>query len=235
MRTLSLRLLVGAVLVGALPTAANAATTTFGPTVYLQTGDTPAGFVCTICSDDLHIEDFEDNMLDPFLTVSPGEILPPNGESGIKGITDSVDGDDGSVDGNGNAGYSWYAENKTSITVTFGSSVTSAGLVFTDGDNRSANISLEAFDMNGVSLGIINAGDLADDVFTGETAEDRFLGFRNEAGKIASITLVMDAGVGIEIDHIQWQNCQCIPEPASLGMGLVGVLGLAGLRRRRRN
>ena len=110
MRSLSVRLLAGALLMGMLPMAVNAATTNFGPTAYLKKGNTPAGFFCTICSDDLHVDDLEDNMLDPFLTISPGVILPPDSQSGIKGITDSVDGDDGSVDGDGNAGYSWYAE-----------------------------------------------------------------------------------------------------------------------------
>lgn len=237
MLSLSMRLVVGG-LIAAMPLAASAATTSFGPTAYLQHGDTPDGFACDQCV--LTIEDFEDNSLNPFLTIDNGDILEPNSLSGLmNSVTDSVDGDDGSVDGNGNGGHSWFTGSDSvadrALTITFAEPVKAAGLVFTDGDSSSTNIRLEAFDAGGVSLGIIDAGDLADDVFTGETAEDRFLGFQNTYGTIKSITLSMDAGIGIEVDHIHWQALSsCVPEPASLGMVLVGMLGLTGLRRRRR-
>lgn len=236
MRSLCTRLFAVALLMGVLPIAAHALTT-FGPTPYLQTGDTPADFFCTICSDPLHIEDFEDNMLDAFLSIDNGSILLPNTFSGLADpVTDSVDGDDGTVDGDGNSGHSWFTGSAgvadQMLTISFANTVTSAGLVFTDGDSASTNIALEAFDMSGVSLGIINAGDLADDVFTGETAEDSFLGFRHLEG-IASIQLTMDAGTGIEIDHIQWQNCQCIPEPATMGLMGFAMIGMLSIRRRR--
>ena len=51
---------------------------------------------------------------------------------------DSVDGDDGAIDGNGNGGHASYTNREsTSITFTFGASVlgglpTHAGLVWTD-------------------------------------------------------------------------------------------------------
>lgn len=233
MRSIYSRLIVGILLCGVLPMAASAATT-FGPSAYLEAGDTPGDFFCDL--EDFHLEDFEDNSLDPFLTIDNGEILPPNFFSGLsQPVTDSVDGDDGVVDGDGNGGYSWFtgAEGAIdrSLTITFGSTVTSAGLVFTDGDAASSSIVLEAFDINGVSLGVLDAGDLADNVYTGETGEDRFLGFQYLDG-IASITLSMNAGSGIEIDHIQWQNTQCIPEPATLSMLGFAFLGLMGFRRR---
>lgn len=226
------RFLSCALLVGLLPAAANAAAVSYGPTPYLQTGDTPAGFFCDECP--ANIEDFEDNTLDPFLSIDNGSILEPFTLSGMsKPVTDSVDGDDGTVDGDGNGGHSWFTGSVRELTVTFGNAVTSAGLVFTDGDSLSSEITLEAF--NGPnSLGMINAGDLADEFFTGETEEDRFLGFKDFGG-ITSIKLTMDAGLGIEVDHIQWQECpECVPEPASLGMGLMGCLALLGLTRRRR-
>lgn len=236
MRSLCTRLLAGAMLVGVLPLASYAATS-FGPTPYLQAGDTPADFYCHQCPDPLHIEDFEDNALDAFLTIDNGSILPPNSMSGASlPVTDSVDGDDGSIDGNGNAGHSWFTGADGAVdrmlVISFGSTVTSAGLVFTDGDDNSSSIKLEAFDINGLSLGLIDAGDLADSTYTGETAEDRFLGFHDLTG-IASLKLTMDAGTGIEIDHVQWQNCQCVPEPAALGMMGFAGMGLLVLRRRR--
>ena len=82
------------------PVVADASAISFGPTPYLQMGDTPAAFYCALCVDPLVIENFEDNSLDPFLSIDNGRILEPNSTSGTEGVsTDSVDGDDGSVDG----------------------------------------------------------------------------------------------------------------------------------------
>jgi hypothetical protein len=209
----------------------NAETTTFGPSAYLQTGDTPSGFFCAECVG--WIEDFELGTVDPFLTIDNGAILDPNSFSGLmNSVTDSVDGDDGSVDGQGNDGFSYFADSN-SISISFARTVKNAGLVFTDGDRISTNIRLEAFDMGGNSLAAIDAGDLADDFFTGETAEDTFLGFQNTDGNIASITLTMTGGSGIEIDHVHWQEACAIPEPATGALALFAILGVAGLRKRR--
>ena len=235
MRFLSLRLIAGAFLAATLPLAADAATTTFGPSAYLQHGDTPAGFECDNC--EIVIEDFEDNSLDPFITIDNGEILPPNSFSGLmNSVTDSVDGDDGMVDGSGNGGHSWFtgasnaADNQ--LTISFASDVKGAGLVITDGDNISTTFLLEAFDGMGNSLGLIDTGDIADDFFTGETAEDRFVGFVHDDGMIASMVLTMVGGLGIEIDHVHYKIA-AIPEPAAGMMALFGLLGVAGFRRRR--
>lgn len=229
------RLCAGALVLCVLPLAANAGTLTFGPSAYLQHGDTPAGF-CDGC--DIKIEDFEDNLLDPFLTISNGSILPPNSVSGSSTpVTDSVDGDDGSVDGSGIGGYSWYTgignSNDNTLTIDFASNVDCAGLVFTDGDPISSLISLEALDSDGNVMATI-AADLADGVFTGETAEDSFLGFSDMDGGIAALRLIMTGGEGIEIDHVHWADCPVVPEPATSGMMVMTLLGLVGWRRRNR-
>lgn len=224
------RTLCALFLFGVLPLA-NAATTTFGPSAYLQTGDTPAGFFCAGCVG--WIEDFElAEGADSFITMDNGELLGPNTFSGLmNSVTDSVDGDDGVVDGTGNDGSSWFADSN-SVTVSFANTVKNAGLVFTDGDRVSTNIRLEAFDSDGNSLAHIDAGDLADDMFTGETAEDTFLGFQDTDARIASITLSMDGGTGIEIDHVHWQEACVVPEPSTAIIALMGLLGLIGFRRR---
>lgn len=228
MRRLSVRAVGCALLLGMLPAAVHAAATPFPPTAYLQESDVPAGFYNSICPH--FVEDFEDMVLDDFLTITPGRIIGPTFSSG-NATTDSVDADDGTIDGLGVLGHSWFAQGARSITVAFDGLVTSAGLVFTDGDINSTNVSLEAFN-GATSLGIINGGDLADGSNNGETPEDRFMGFLDQSG-ITSIKLTVTGGSGIEIDHVQWQNC-VIPEPATMGTALLGLLGIVGWRRRRR-
>lgn len=181
------------------------------------------------------LEDFEDNdATNTGLTFSDGRILLPNSVSGLDDyVTDSVDGDDGSIDGNGNAGHSWFYAG-TSVTITFDDPVTAAALVWTDGDMASTNVIFEAFDDEMNLLLTIDAGDLADDFYTGETAEDRFLGLQSLDG-IAKLTISnTGGGSGIEIDHIQYQNCpECIPEPSSLALALSALAMVFGLVRRR--
>ena len=232
-----LRLLCLGVFALASFSVANAATTTYGPSAYFQFGDAPDGFLCNGCV--AWVEDFEMGTLDPFLSIDNGDILMPNAFSGVmNSVTDSVDGDDGVVDGWGNGGHSWFtgADNADDnhLTVSFASPVKSAGLVITDGDRLSTTFLVEAFDSMGNSVGLIDTGDIADDFFTGETEEDRFVGFRDMDASITSMTVTMVGGIGIEIDHIYWQEFCAIPEPATELMGLMAVLGLIGFRRRRK-
>ena len=182
----------------------------FGPEPYFSVEDTPGDFFvpgCSTCS--VHLEDFEDAILDPAIQISSGQIIGPNFSSGIPFVTDSVDADDGTIDGTGQSadgGHSWYAIGNT-IQISFTASVSAAGLVWTDGDTRLRNVIFEAFDQNGASLGTIDAGDLSDDSYQGTTGEDRFFGIRYGDGRaqgISSIHLHNIGGAGIEIDHIQY-------------------------------
>ena len=225
---------------------ANAATVSWGPSPYLVANpgdppasqDTPAGFFdfTTPGFQTAWIESFEEGnpttAPDPFLAITPGDILEPNTLNDVgSSITDSVDGDDGLVDGSGTNAHSWFADGANDVTVTFANGVRAAGLVFTDGSPDSTNILLEAFDADSNSLGVIDAGDLADDFLTGHTMEDRFLGFTNDVTPIKSIKLSMVGGSGLEIDHVHWQ--EQVPEPSSQFLALFALLGLIGLRRGR--
>ena len=178
----------------------------FGPTPYLSAADTPASFMedITGCPHCVHeIEDFEDGTLDFGLSISSGSVLGPSS------LTDSVDSDDGNVDGFGTAGNSWFAAQTNSITITFPTLVQSAGLVLTDADITSTDFTLEAFDHEGTSLGTMTTGDIADDEINGTTGEDRFLGASFGDGLqtgITSITLTATGASNIEIDHIQFAN-----------------------------
>ncbi len=168
----------------------------FEPTPYLSAENLPSGFKAT----NPFIEDFEDGAVDSRLTIAPGKIIGPGYESGIKGVTDSVDADDGMIDGDGRQGHSFFfALNE--ISVEFATPMTSAGLVFTDGPQE-MELTLEAFNRGGDSIGAIRWQTTADEVFTGTTTEDRFIGLTNLDG-ISRLKIGQSGpGLGIEIDHI---------------------------------
>ena len=71
-----------------------------------------------------------------------------------------------------------------------GSLPTHAGLVWTDG---AGTVSFEAFDRNGVSMGVRGPFDIADSAYFGATAEDRFLGAYNPQG-ISAIRVLNTSG-----------------------------------------
>jgi len=171
-----------------------------GPSPYLGFGDSPFNGVPF---EYFWLEDFEFGRLDaPGVTRSAGTVIGPGGP------TDSVDEDDGFIDGSGSDGHSMYRSTGPSgIVFTFDATVlgrlpTHAGLVWTDGRN---NIRFEAFDQNGVSLGVLN-GSHADTSMLGYTAEDRFYGAIHGAGiKSISIACGLPANGGeLEIDHLQF-------------------------------
>ena len=178
-----------------------------------------------------YLENFEDHLFN-----TPGVSADAGGVTSVvfgPSIHDSVDLDDGVLDGSGLNGDSYFSGNGAAgITFTFsaatlGALPTHAGIVWTDG---AGTTSFEAFDHSGVSLGVINAN-LADASFNGETAEDRFLGAVDPLG-ISAIHISNSSG-GIEVDHLQYGLASAVPEPGSQALMLAG-LGFAGWIARRR-
>ena len=168
--------------------------TLVGPLPYLGQVDSPF-----LANGTFHREDFEGNALTtPGVTPSAGSVLAPGS------ITDSVDGDDGTVDGSGTAGHSFFSgAGSAGIRFDFDSGAlgalpTAAGIVWTDGEG---SYSFEAFDALGASLGTLGPFP-ADASVSGETAEDRFFGVYDAAG-ISAIRISNTAG-GIEVDHLQY-------------------------------
>lgn len=211
-----MRLTTGVAVLFAIAGSASAQTF-LGPTPYLSLNDSPwQGF------QGFAVEDFEDGLFNlPGASASVGNPLAPGSS------TDSVDGDDGSIDGSGIAGRSFFSgSGSAGITFTLnadeiGFIPTRVGIVWTDG---AGEISFEAFDLQGMSLGIVT-GNHATAGFSGQTDEDRFYGIAYDAG-IGSIHVRNSAG-GIEVDHLQY----ALPAP-----GVVSVLAAGGLlasRRRR--
>jgi len=208
---------------------ASAAATLVGPTPYLSQADRPFSPTGTF-----YLEDFEDGVLStPGVTPSTGAPFGPSG------ITDSVDADDGTIDGSGTGGHSFFASpGSAGITFTFdpmvlGALPTAAGIVWTDGEGE---ITFEAFGALGASLGTIGSV-AAGSTISGETDEDRFFGVF-EAGGISAIFISNTSG-GIEVDHLQYGGPLTVvgtPLPGSLllvGAGLA-AFGAARVARRKR-
>lgn len=194
-----------------------------GPSEYLQTSDSP--WAASVGSSTYYLEHFEDGLLN-----SPGVTAPVGSPIEPSVLTDSVDGDDGNVDGTGTAGRTFFfGGGATGIRFTFSSGTygalpTHAGIVWTDGAGTTR---FEAFDGNGSSLGVIN-GSHADGSFFGTTAEDRFYGWVNPGG-IGSIHISNSSG-GIEVDHLQYG---AVPEPATMTVLGLGLASLVARRRRK--
>ena len=206
-----------------------------GPSPYQSFSDSPfnAGSFSYF-----YLEDFEDGALNtPGVIASTGFVLHP------APLTDSVDGDDGAIDGFGFGGHSWYSGGAlSSITFTFSSAVlgglpTHAGIVWTDVGFSASGIgfdpfTFEAFDAANISLGTVGPFIFGDGPAAGGTAEDRFFGV-TYAGGISSIRITAGSSADWEVDHLQYgaqkygaQRTSPVPEPATwllLGLGALGL------------
>ena len=204
---------------------------------YSQAADSPFAAI-DFSGGYFHLENFEG------LNHAVGQQFNTPGVSGNNGgpvtqtfglsIHDSVDLDDGVLDGSGLNGESWFSSvGATGVTFTFDASVlgmlpTHAGIVWTDGGNP---ITFEAFAADGTSLGTV-VGNHATAGVSGETNSDRFYG-AIESGGISAVKL-SNLGGGIELDHLQYGKFvgNAVPEPPSL---ILVCLGLAAIAWRRRH
>ncbi len=170
-----------------------------GPLPYRSVADSPFSTVRFVV---FHLEDWSDKALNtPGARANTSTLSSSFGA----GVVDSVDGDDGKVDGvcaaaSGRCDALWGSG---LITVTFDAAALggrlpdAAGLVVTD--VGAPTVTVEAFDAAGISLGSRSSSfpsGVASDV-----GDDRFFGFVASQG-ISRIE-VRAAG-GIEIDHLQY-------------------------------
>lgn len=177
----------------------------FGPLPYLETLN--SRFPCegaTVFA----LYDFENN--DP---LTPGATNNGTLSSSFgPGLIDSVDGDDGVIDGicsprdgGTNCNALWGGG---SVTFTFTSTDGGPlprffGAVWTDGEGE---VFFEAFDVDGGLLGrvgpVSEAGVFPDNTVQSSTSEDRFFGVVSNQD-LGSVRIGNTAG-GVEVDHVQF-------------------------------
>lgn len=192
------------------------AATFYGPAPYLSEADSPLAGAFSY----FYTETFEDGLVDtPGLMAVGGIVAAPSA------LTDSVDGDDGTIDGSGIAGHSYFSRGVASEFIfSFDASVlgtwpTHAGVAWTDvgqatPDLGFGNVTFEAFAPDGTSLGTLGPVLLGDGSAAGGTAEDRFFGVE-DAGGIGHIAIRMDNSTDWEVDHVQYGY---VPEPAAIAL-----------------
>lgn len=233
MKHLFAPLVAAGMALGGLASDAHAAASFIFPgTSYLSSADSPfssSGF------NYFHLETFEDHLLN-----TPGVIGGPGGVTSVvfgSSIHDSVDADDGVIDGSGLLGDSYFSQaGANGVTFTFsavalGSLPTSVGIVWTDA-GIGASVTLKAFGPGGTLLFSETRSGFADNSNNGETAEDRFFGVVDAAG-VSSIFISNSLG-GIEVDHLQYGLAAAVPEPQTWGLMLAGLATGGWLARRRR-
>lgn len=183
-----------------------------GPKPYLSRRDSP--FPCPEATE-FFFDDFERGTINlPGVTITLPSTADKVGElrhDPTSTAIDSVDEDDGSVDGrcakpDGGACAALYSPNGPkgiSLEWDAGALPQFVGLVWTDGRKF---VRFEAFGADRASLGVIGptAADAGfpDGLASGETAEDRFFGLVAPEG-ISMVRISGDDG-GIEIDHVQY-------------------------------
>ncbi|MEM8985285.1 MAG: MYXO-CTERM sorting domain-containing protein [Pseudomonadota bacterium] len=226
--------LVAAAACVAMISTASAAVFT-GPTAYKSFDDSP---FASLTFSYFYLEDFEDGAFntqgarpsDGWATTIPS------------GFVDSVDADDGAIDGSGSGGTSYFSQfAQDTLTIFFDSEApgglpTHAGLVWTDVNGAAPNtVIFSAIGADGSDLGSIGPTEVGDNAIRGETDEDRFFGV-SDLGGILSITIFMPNRNNWEIDHVQYgvaaaNGATPIPVPAALPLFLAGLGGLLFARR----
>lgn len=178
-------------------------TTLLGPSPYRSSADSP--FNLSGVGNDFQLEDFEDGQLNTLGVAAIG-----GGVRAPSSLTDSVDADDGTIDGSGNLGYDYLVRPGSSgITFVFdanalGGLPSNVGIVITNGFGGSPSAFVEYFDASG--LLITKQTNTIENINT-TSADDRFLGAFHAGGiKMIRVSSVGAGNSGLEVDHLQYGN-----------------------------
>jgi hypothetical protein len=176
--------------------------TLFEPTPYLSFDDSPFK---NIDFSSFYLEDFEDGNLNILGIANSGGVTLLRADD----FSDSVDGDDGVIDNNGNSGGATtgalYSVGQSSLAFDFdrtsldGLLPTHVGFVITDVLNNS-DITLNAF-RDGNLLGSVSGFQLSERQHF--TAQDRFYGFADSIG-IDRIEITAATDNDWAMDHLQY-------------------------------
>lgn len=210
-----------------------------GPSPYLAFDHPDAGTAVSPFLDIdfayFHLEDLEDGAFNT-PGVSVREFTTTNVATAF---SDSVDGDDGVIDGfaTGSTRSLFSNFSTSSFTFDFSASAlggvlpTHAGIVWTDvGRNFGGaplpadlldNTFFEAFGPTGESLGLTGPFSLGDSSISRTTGEDRFFGAIHPAG-ISAIRISMPGKNNWEIDHLQY-GAISVPEPSGILLAACGL------------
>lgn len=221
--------------------------TYLGPLPYLAFDHPDAGTAVSpfkdVVFDYFYLEDFEDGLNTPGASVR--EFTSTNITTAT---SDSVDGDDGVIDGQASGTTKSLFSNFATSSFTFdfstailGSLPTHVGIVWTDvgrngggtplAGNLIDNTYFEAFGPSGDSLGTTGPFSLGDSSIFRTTAEDRFFGVINSTG-ISAIRISMPGLNNWEVDHLQYGSV--VPEASTLVLVGTSMGVLMALRMRKR-
>lgn len=221
-----------------------------GPTEYFSKTDSP--FPVDGSNPSFFLEDFEDGLLNspgifqPLLPITHATVVGPSQ------LTDSVDADDGVIDGYGRSGHSMASTAYTLIPTDppfswsdmrfgfdrneLGFYPNSFGFVWTDGVAPSSLL-IEVFDSQFQLLAQHDFAGLGIDPLTGETGEDRFLGVVSSTpfAYVQLTSKYQGLPYAFEVDHIQYGVTE-VSEPASivLLLAFVFVFSITYLKLTRR-
>jgi hypothetical protein len=149
-----------------------------------------------------YLEDFEDGALStPGVTSSS---TTPSSSFGVPNLIDSVDCDDGVVDGTCLDCDALFANGTVELTFdaqTLGSLPTHVGLVWTDG-GYATSVTITGYDTADDVIYSQKVDGIGDDSNYNTTAEDRFFGIVHYAG--VQRVVVSNSSGGLEIDHLQY-------------------------------
>ena len=204
-----------------------------GPTPYLQPSDSPF-FGTDFSGGYFYLEDFEDHALN-----TPGVTGLSGGPTSITfgpAFHDSVDIDDGVLDGSGLAGDSWFNRGASTgfsfNAAALGGLPTHVGVVWTDGPfNTPVTFVATTADGLAITCSVGPVAGFANASFNGETAEDNFFGCVDPGG-ISKIEVFNLFGGGIEVDHLQYGLAASTPAPEPATLVLLALGGVLAARRR---